>query len=705
MSIPGLGTYNNSSYFFAAVSRSGGAGNKGNDFSFGGLLGCDDSDTTELMPREKALPSAPYTKIITAKIKTEEMTATMASNGEMIYSYSASEQSFQICIESDGENKTYKITGIDKDGNSFERDFDPYEVDPENADLPEFSALCMYIQQTDETADLLADDYFKTDDILEKRNYFGLLGEYANTSIFDRMQSMLDCANKLLDEIGRIMDVRAGIESVVEPIRFQLLTLDIDNTAVEDLPVIPEKVSEALSSEKSACDDEELVEELTPLGIGFANAGMMGYGMSASLVTTHGSDDVIIRVNVAKGGGNSESIDVNLSNFNPRNATAVEMFAYCEYKDYLGEGVNSTWGSWHEMKSIISPADGMDFGSLENIMNKKMNWTKSLSESKTVLEKVRTGEKITVADLLALFEENNKITSQDLKDSDDWRTMSDDEWDKMLEGIDKFIEAFRERLREMTRKQQEAALKAASEAPAELRSVAASQAALDAAANGFFGGTASETEKDVEAEPITGEDPGIDHENNWTKKLKTDDQEILRTAKSAQRMEKDAERAFNQQIGINDTVLSRNTEYTDPVTEKTVPVEIRYITNYSDKGISCKEIINEGGKKSTRNLWSLPYNSEKDHEKVADFINSFPKTGNLTFASQKDFWNDFLQDEFDVEGFRNYFESTDNGRISIEKALASGGHLRDVLTEPYARYINNNHFIGRVYSEEELQRA
>ena len=369
MSIPGLGTYNNSSYFFAAVGKSRGAGDMGNDFSFNGLLAQDNRDTMELSPREKALPSTPYTRIITANIKTEEMTATIASNGEMIYSYSASEQSFQICIESDGENKTYKITGIDKDGNPFEKDFDPYEVDPENADLTEFSALCMYIQQTDEAADLLADDYFKTDDILEKRNYFGLLSEFANTSIYDRMQSMLDCANRLLEEIGKIMDVRAGIEAVT---------------------------------------------------------------------------------------GSFKMPDV------------------------------------------------------------------------------------TAADLLALFEENNKMTSQDLKDSDDWRTMSDDEWDKMLEGIDKFIDAFRERIREMIRKQQEAALKAASEAPAELRSVAASQAALDVAANGFFGGETSETEDETETEPITGEDPGVDHENNWTRKLKTENQTILRTAKVAQEMESKA---------------------------------------------------------------------------------------------------------------------------------------------------------------------
>ena len=92
--------------------------------------------------------------------------------------------------------------------------------------------------------------------------------------------------------------------------------------------------------------------------------------------------------------------------YNPKNATAVEMFAYCEYKDACGQGIKGHMGgSWSALKSIVSPMDGMDFGSLDNIMNKKMNWTKALSESDTSLEKVRTGEKITAADLLALFEE------------------------------------------------------------------------------------------------------------------------------------------------------------------------------------------------------------------------------------------------------------------------------------------------------------
>ena len=67
-----------------------------------------------------------------------------------------------------------------------------------------------------------------------------------------------------------------------------------------------------------------------------------------------------------------------------------------------------------------------------------------------------------------------------------------------------------------------------------MRSTAAQEAALSVAASGFDAGDDSEGE---EAAETMGEDPGIDHEKNWTKKLKTDDQTILRTAKAAQAME------------------------------------------------------------------------------------------------------------------------------------------------------------------------
>ena len=43
----------------------------------------------------------------------------------------------------------------------------------------------------------------------------------------------------------------------------------------------------------------------------------------------------------------------------------------------------------------------------------------------------------------------HKITAEELKETDDWRNMSKDQWDKLLEGVDDFIDAQIERLREM----------------------------------------------------------------------------------------------------------------------------------------------------------------------------------------------------------------------------------------------------------------
>lgn len=67
---------------------------------------------------------------------------------------------------------------------------------------------------------------------------------------------------------------------------------------------------------------------------------------------------------------------------------------------------------------------------------------------------------------IEMFEDAHKISAQELKEEKDWRDMSAEEWDKMLEGVD--------------------------------------------------------------------------HEKNWTKKLKTDDQTVLMTAKEAQKMESHA---------------------------------------------------------------------------------------------------------------------------------------------------------------------
>ena len=543
MSIAGLGTYSSSGYYYKGVtkSRSGSLSNVSDDYLSKEIPKDDPMHDFKDAVR-KAVTSSPYCKCIIANIKTEELYALQDDSGEMIYSYQKTEQSFQVFIKSDGHNKTYSVKGYDKDGNPFEKDINPEEVDPEYADFPEFSTLCMYFEHTEQTSEFLTDDYFDTDDILEKMNYLEKVNHLRNENVMDKAKSMIDYANRLFDDFRQMMNAKEDINSLFEPYFMKFLSMDITQIEQSEEPDVTERLSDVHSSEKIQEEKAE-DEQVTPLGIGFAKAGEMGYGMSASLVTKPGNDDTIIRVKVATGNG-SETIDVNLSNFDPKNATPVEMFAYCQYKDANGEGVNSKWGSWNAMKSVMSPTDGADFGSLDNIMNKKMNWTDALAKSKTIIGNEKTKETISAADILKLFEETHTLTAKELKEEKDWREMSDDEWDNLLEGIDKYIDAVKERRRQLKEIQEEAAQKAALEADSDMRATAASAAALSAAANGS--GAASEADGESQTEEGALTEDGVKHEKNWTKNLKTDDQTVLRTAKEAQEMEKKALSRFEE---------------------------------------------------------------------------------------------------------------------------------------------------------------
>ena len=649
MGIAGLGTYSSTSFYYAMTNRSKNS-NVGNDSTFGFLPETEGEQTNVATTSNKtgvATVGAAYSRCITASIRSEELLASQAADGEMIYSYKASEQSFKIWINSDGSNKTYSIEGMDKDGQPFTKEFDPYDVDPEYADFPEFAALCMYIQNTDETADMLANEYFATDDILEKCDYMDKMQGFSMEGIFEKTQSMMDNIDKLMATLHQITGMRNDINSFFEPFFTKYLVEDVD---LSDYPDIAGAISEELSSEKIT-EEIEPEEVVTPLGFGFANAGMMGYGMSAALVEKPGLDDTIVRVKIATGSG-SEEIDVNLSKFDPKNATAVEMFAYCQYMDATGEGVNSKWGSWNAMKNISSPYDGCDFGSLDNIMNKKMNWSGKLAQSQTSWIDPKTNEIImSPADLIKLLEESHKLTAKELKEEKDWRDMSDEEWDRMLEGIDKYIDAFKERLRQMKEMQEEAAQKAALEADAGNEAIAASSAAL-AAANGFEGGTSTDAEDSEGAMPT---EEG-DHEKNWTKKLDTDDQTILMTAKEAQKMENMAQRKIEDIA--NDTEYS-SYEYisvVDRIEQKEKDVEgekepLRLIA-MDRNGI---RLIND---ETHEYEWEIKFNSEEEYKKAAKIMNWAGKNPDIHLgAADKSQWLEFLSGKMSEGNFKNILKS------------------------------------------------
>lgn len=154
---------------------------------------------------------------------------------------------------------------------------------------------------------------------------------------------------------------------------------------------------------------------------------------------------------------------------------------------------------------------------------------------------------------------------------------------------------------------------------------------------------------------------------------------------------------------IPDTVVSRYTGYTDPDTNEKVPVAVKYVTTYSKDGISCREEQKVGDKEQSRKLWTIHFKNEEDLGKVKNFLEDFEEEQRLTFASQRTFWKDFLDGSIDLADFKEYFTSTNNGIIDYEKEIREGKNLREIMGSTYAGYLNNNHFVGHVYSEDELQ--
>lgn len=231
------------------------------------------------------------------------------------------------------------------------------------------------------------------------------------------------------------------------------------------------------------------------------------------------------------------------------------------------------------------------------------------------------------------FKETNQLTSEILKEDKDWRDMSSDEWDKTLEGVDKYIDAAKEQIRYLKKKQDEAAAKAAAQADADRKVTAASSAACKAA-TGEFVGIAEETADD-----------SADYEKNWTKNLKTDDQTVLRTAKAAQDMEKMAMSKL-QEIQLMDHAAkgisqSENvTEYVS-VEEDENEEKIWTVTSFGEDGIISTRCQN--GK--VLDSWNIKYDNPEDAKKVWDYLAKFKNDDELEFAGSKDFWMEFLRDD------------------------------------------------------------
>ena len=223
--------------------------------------------------------------------------------------------------------------------------------------------------------------------------------------------------------------------------------------------------------------------------------------------------------------------EVRVNDVDPNNATELEMFALMSYMEDVGMIEKHGMASYSKMKAYASQSeyDGVCSGIYDEqaFWDKKQDWFAIIDNAKqtfsgmteTYSQSVECGKllsyfekwntKVSSRDLFSeavqKFHDDNQLTAQELKEEKDWREMTDEEWEKMLEGVDEYIDAFKERLRQLKEIQDEAAQKAALEADSDMRATAASAAALSAAANGLSGTSEADAESQTE--------DGVKHEN------------------------------------------------------------------------------------------------------------------------------------------------------------------------------------------------
>lgn len=359
--------------------------------------------------------------------------------------------------------------------------------------------------------------------------------------------------------------------------------------------------------------------------------------------------------------------EVRVNDVDPNNATELEMFALMSYMEDVGMIEKHGIASYSKMKAYASQSeyDGVCSGIYDEraFWDKKQDWFAIIDNAKqtfsgmteTYSQSVECGKllsylekwntKVSSRDLFSeavqKFRDDNQLSAQELKEEKDWREMTDEEWDKMLEGVDEYIDAFKERLRQLKEIQDEAAQKAALEADSGMRATAASAAALSAAANGFGGISEADAESQTE--------DSVKHEKNWTKNLKTDDQTVLRTAKEAQEMENKALSRFEevQLTGTTTVGVSQTDTGTEcaSVEEDENKEKVWTITSFGEDGIVSTRCQN--GK--IIDSWEIKYTNPNDAKKVQDFIGRFEKDANLIFSGFKDFWEEFLGSDMDAD--------------------------------------------------------
>lgn len=170
--------------------------------------------------------------------------------------------------------------------------------------------------------------------------------------------------------------------------------------------------------------------------------------------------------------------EIHVNDVDPVHATQLEMFALMSYMEDTGLLEKQGIASFTKLRAYASQAEynGVCSGiyDAQSFWDKKQNWSAIISNAKQTFSEMKEtyAQAVECETLLSGFEkwssksirelfseavenyaETNRLTKQDTDEAADWREMSAEDWEKLLAGVDKYIDAFKERLEQSEEEQ------------------------------------------------------------------------------------------------------------------------------------------------------------------------------------------------------------------------------------------------------------
>ncbi len=174
-------------------------------------------------------------------------------------------------------------------------------------------------------------------------------------------------------------------------------------------------------------------------------------------------------------------------------------------------------------------------------------------------------------------------------------------------------------------------------------------------------------------------------------------EEAIRELMREEQEKKEAEEMRKENMLFNDTSALLTAESTSCMYETANPDDddIRYITWYTEEGIFCRKAGQTEGYE-----WSIAFENKEQYDKVMELIGQFPSDWNMRFAAHENFWNDFLNDEIDMDGFMEFMNGTNKGVPDFSITVGDSMYI-DKDKIQWAKYTNP---LGvKFYTAEEMQ--